>query len=97
MALDIVINNDYKITSDSLNVIINRSITIDPTKSPRWKEGMATEIREEWREVAYFPNIIQAADWLMNQHIRDSRANTLLDLVDEIKRFEREITAKLTR
>jgi hypothetical protein len=34
MALNIAVNADYKITSDALNIIVNRKYIVDPTKAP---------------------------------------------------------------
>ncbi|AZU61013.1 hypothetical protein [Neobacillus mesonae] len=99
MALNIEVNADYRITSDSLNVIVNRKYIVDPTKSPNWKkreaEGADPTPREEWREVAYVTGIDRAIKWIMNQRIRESEAANLTQLLDEIKRFEREIKAIL--
>ncbi|MFZ7945722.1 hypothetical protein [Neobacillus sp. 19] len=102
MSLNIAVNADYKITSDALNIIVNRKYIVDPTKAPNWEkvrekleaEGKAG-IREEWREVAYVTGIDHAIKWIMNQRIRESNAGNLTELLDEIKRFECEIKAIL--
>jgi hypothetical protein len=101
MSLNIKVNSQYKITSDQLNVIVNRKYIVDPTKAPGWAkreaEGADPTPREDWREVAYFSNVENAAKWLMNQQIRESDAEDLSSLVGEIKRFEREIKAVLPK
>ena len=97
MPLNIPVNSDYKITSDAMNVIVCRRHIIDPTKSPNWKrleaQGASPEPREEWKEVAYLPTIDKAIEWIFDQQIRDSNAQTLTELLEEIKRFRREIKA----
>jgi hypothetical protein len=97
MALNITVNADYRITSDPLNVIVNRKYIVDPTKAPNWAkreaEGADPTPREVWKEVAYFAGVDLALKWIMNQRIRESDATNLAELLDEIKRFEREISA----
>jgi hypothetical protein len=101
MGLNIEINADYLLTSDSMNVIINRKHIVDPTKSPNWAkreaEGADPTPREEWREAAYHPTIDKAATWILNQTIRDSDVTTLREVIEITQRFNREITAKLGR
>jgi hypothetical protein len=101
MGLNIAVNADYKITSDALNIIVNRKYIVDPTKAPNWAkrqaEGADPTPRETWREVAYCNSIEFAVKWIMNQQIRESDAENLTELVDEIKRFEREISAILPK
>lgn len=96
MALDIKINEDYRITSDSRNIIVNRRFIVDPTKAPKWKEreaqGASAELKEEWREVTFFHDVEQALKWIVQQQIRDSYAETLNDLLREIRRFNRQIS-----
>ena len=101
MTLNIEVNAEYKITSDALNIIVNRKYIVDPTKSPRWAElaakGADPTPREQWREVAYCNSIEFAIKWIMNQQIRESDAENLTELLDEIKRFGREISAILPK
>jgi hypothetical protein len=101
MALDIAVNADYRITSDSMNIIVNRKYIVDPTKAPNWAkrqaEGADPTPRAEWREVAYFTGIDFAIKWMMNQRIRESGATNLTELLDEVKRFTREIKAILPK
>jgi len=101
MALNIAVNPDYKITSDALNIIVNRKYIVDPTKAPNWAQreakGADPTPREVWREVAYCNSIEFAVKWIMNQQIRESDAENLTELLDEIKRFGREISAILPK
>jgi hypothetical protein len=100
MSLNILISAEYKITSDSLNVIVNRKYIVDPTKSPNWParqaKGADPTPREEWREVAWCPTVDKAVGWIMQRSIRDSDAESLSEIVEMITSFRREITAKLT-
>lgn len=99
MPLNIRVNNDYKLTSDSLNIIVNQRRIVDPTKSPNWKvleaKGADPTPREEWNEVAYCRDIQQALEWIVNRQIKESDAETLTELLHEIKRFRREISEVL--
>lgn len=96
MALDIKINEDYKIASDARNVIVNRRYTVDPTKAPNWPkrqaEGASPETRDEWREETFFHTVDDALKWVVKQQIRDCDASTITELLNEIRRFHREIS-----
>lgn len=41
MAIEIPISPDYKLTSDSLNIIVNERYFTDPTKAPNWPKKLA--------------------------------------------------------
>lgn len=99
MALNIQISEDFKIISDSHNVIVQRKHTVDPTKSPNWAQleakGASSQVREEWRDVSYHPTLEQAVKSMLRKKVVNSDATTLTEVLDEIKRFETEITAIL--
>jgi hypothetical protein len=101
MVLNITVNSQYKLTSDSLNVIVNRKHIVDPTKAPGWPqreaEGADPSPRETWKEVAYSPTVEKALNYIVDQSIRDSNAQTISELVSEVARIRREIEAVLTR
>lgn len=93
MSLNIDINEDYRITSDSHNVIIQRRHIVDPTKSPVFKPGETDPtIRVEYRDWKYAQSITQVADIILQQRIRESDAVTLRELTAEITAFKREIS-----
>ncbi|MDR9792743.1 hypothetical protein Q8A72_07100 [Aeribacillus pallidus] len=95
MPLNIRINDDYKITSDTYNVIVNRRHISDPTKAPNWEkrkaEGADPTPKETWREVAYCRNVEQALEWILDRQVKESDAETFSDLLREIRQFRREI------
>jgi hypothetical protein len=95
MALNITVNSQYKLTSDSLNVIVNRKHLVDPTKSPNWSKleakGASPAIREEWREVAYHRTVEKALNWIAEQTQRDSDAESIGALLAEIKQMQADI------
>lgn len=94
MSLNIkVFNGDYKITSDSYNVIVNKLISIDLTKSPKREEGDSKELRYEYREITYQPKVDSALKSLAEHKIRQSGAETLGDLRHEIQQIYRDISA----
>lgn len=99
--MNIEITADYRITSDSMNVIVNRKHIVDPTKSPNWAkmqaEGHTGEPRITWREVAYCRTLEKALNWIGEQMERDSRAESFAELLDEIKRYQRQISELTTR
>ena len=92
MTLNIDINEDFRIVSDSHNVIIQRRHIVDPTKSPAFKPGITDPtIRVEYRDWKYASNIAQCADIILQQRIRESDAVSLRELINEIASFKREI------
>lgn len=99
MPLNIEVNANYRITSDDRNVIVQRKHIVDPTKAPGWAkreaEGASAELREEWRDQSYHGNVPQALSAIGEQQVRDSNAETLAELLAEIKSFRVEIEALL--
>jgi hypothetical protein len=99
--MNIKVNADYRITSDERNVIVNRRHMSDPTKAPNWAkrqaEGADPTPTEKWKEVSYHHRIEQALEWIVDQQIRDSEADTLEELVGQIAGFQRDIKALLRR
>lgn len=92
MTLNIDINEDFRIVSDSHNVIIQRRHIVDPRKSPKFSEGMDATVRVEYRDWKYASNITQVADIILQQRIRESDAVTLRELINEISSFKRGIS-----
>jgi len=100
MALNIQVNDDYKLTSDDLNIIVNKRVMVDPTKAPNWAaraaKGADPTPRADWKEVAYCSRLDQALQRIVEQQVRDSDATELRQLIDEIKQYNRQITALTT-
>lgn len=100
MTLNIRINDDYKLTSDAMNVIVNKRVLVDPTKSPNWKkrkaEGASPELREDWREVSFHSTIEQALDTVVNKSVLDSEATTISELRNDIRKIRRDIERVLS-
>ena len=99
MALNIAINENYRITSDAHNVIVLRKHIVDPTKGPNWAKleakGADPMPREDWREQSYHGTVAQAIRAIGEQQVRDSEAESLAELLAEIKRVNSEIVAQL--
>lgn len=96
MTLDIEIPGDFKIASDSMNILVQRKYTIDPSKSPSFKEGETDPtIREEYKTWKWTSSITQAIDIILQQRIRESDATELSELRKEIIAFKVEIQAAM--
>lgn len=86
MAIEIPISPDYKLTSDTLNIIVNERYFTDPTKAPNWPKKLAENPnadptpKEKWREVAYHSTVERAVLDVMNRRLRDSDATSLAEL-----------------
>lgn len=92
MTLNIEISDKYRITSDEMQIVIQRKHTVDPTKAPGFDaEKHSATLREEWRTWKYCGKVTQALDIIARQRILESDATELSQLRDEITVFKREI------
>ena len=99
MALNIVINKEYRITSDGLNVILQRRHTVDPTKSPNWSrmkaKGADPTPRGEWKDEGYYNTVEAALNGIVDRRIKESNAQSIGELLSEIRQIRREINEVL--
>ena len=99
MALNIVINKEYRITSDGLNIILQRRHTVDPTKSPNWPrmkaKGADPTPRGEWKDEGYYNTVEAALNGIVDRRIKESNAQSLDELISEIRQIRREINEVL--
>lgn len=96
MTLNIEISDKYRITSDAMQIVIQRKHTVDPTKSPAFNpDKHSAALRVEWKDWKYCGKVSQAIDLMLAQEIRESDATDLRTLRNEISSFRREISAKL--
>lgn len=97
--MDIQVNENYRLKSDAMNIIIQRKHLSDPTKAPNWEkrksEGASAEVREVWRDYKYCTRVEDALQVIFEQQVRDSQAETFAELLAEIKGFRREMKALL--
>lgn len=92
MTLNIKISDNYRITSDERQIIIQRKHTVDPTKSPKFDaETMSAEPYEKWTDWKWCGKPEQALDIIARQNVLDSDAASLEQLCNEIALFRREI------
>lgn len=91
--MNIEISGKYRLTSDSMQIIVQRKHTVDPTKSPAFNpEKHSAELREEWREWKYCGKPSQALELIARQNVLESDATSLGELLNEIQSFRREIS-----
>lgn len=99
MSVNIEFEGGFRLTSDSMNWIIERKKFVDPTKAPNWPkrkaEGASPEITEKWGDPTFHPRISQAVDKILDTKLRESNATTLRDLHLKMAEFRREISDKL--
>lgn len=92
MTLNIEISDNYRITSDSQQIIVQRKHLVDPTLSPAYDaDKHSSETREEWRNWKYCGKVTQAIDIIVRQNVLESDATRLEQLRNEIALFRREI------
>lgn len=92
----IAVNAEYRLAfPDADNIVIERLITVDPTKSPQYDpEKHSGDIRQEWRSIGkYYATIPKALTGLLEYSVRNGQASTLAEVLDEITAFRRHIDA----
>ena len=94
--LNIQVTEDYKLTSDGTQIIIQRKQIIDPTQSPAFDpEKHSTEKRIEWKSWKYCSKVEQAIEVILRQRILETDATNLKDLKNEIKSFRDYVANEL--
>lgn len=79
-------------TPDSFNVVVERKVIVDPTKSPSYDPRKYDgALREDWREPKYYSTLEKALESLLERAARHSEATNLSELIEELKEFKREI------
>lgn len=94
MAVNIKITEDYRIVSDRPNgsFVVERRKIVDPTKSPAFKEGVTDpEKREVWIESGFHSNIEQCISQILRLKLIESDAESLAQILAEIKAFRAHI------
>ncbi|TKI52903.1 hypothetical protein FC756_26700, partial [Lysinibacillus mangiferihumi] len=90
--LDVIVNDEYKLTSDGMQIVIMRKHIIDPTKSPIFDETKhSAEIREEWKTWKYSGKVEQALEVILRQRVFESDAATIKELHQEIITFKQYV------
>lgn len=93
----IAINAEYRLAfPDADNIVIERLVIVDPTRSPNFKDGDDPTIRTEWRNIGkYFGTVPEALTHLLEHSVRTGQATALHEVLDEITAFRRHIDALL--
>lgn len=95
MPLKIEVTPDYRITSDTLNIILQKRYTVDPTKSPNWArmqaEGADPTPRTEWRDEGYYETLEGAINGIIDRQLKESDAESLTELLIEIRQIRDKI------
>lgn len=94
--LNIQVTDNYKLTSDGMQIIIQKRHIIDPTQSPMFDvEKHSSEKRIEWKTWKYCGKVEQAIDLILRQQIFESDAKDLKELKQEVVSFRQRIEAAL--
>mgnify|MGYP001362338187 CR=1 FL=1 len=94
--LNIKVTDDYKITSDGMQIIVQKRQVVDPTKSPVFDaEKHSTDLREEWKTWKYCGKVEQAIDLILRKRIFETDATNLSELKSEIVSFKTMISEQL--
>ncbi|QFP93404.1 UNVERIFIED_ORG: hypothetical protein Xoosp15_139 [Xanthomonas phage Xoo-sp15] len=87
--MEIFIGEDYKLTSDTNNVIINQKY------QKKTKEGEPPQF--DFKEIGYYANVEQACIGLLNKKLRDSEVTSIKELMILIKDTKLEILAGVNK
>lgn len=94
MNIEVILGKQtYRITApDSAAVIVERQVTVDPTKSPAFDPAKhSAELRQEYREPKYYSTVEAALKSLLDRVARHSEAETLSELLLELHDYKRVI------
>ena len=85
--MDILIGENYKITSDTMNVILNRKYEKKQTGEP-----LAESEKFDYKPIGYYANMENACQALLTREINVSDADNLAELMDVITKCRDQIT-----
>ncbi|ANY29229.1 hypothetical protein [Bacillus phage PK16] len=83
--MEIFIGEEYKLTSDTNNVIINQKY------KKKTKEG--EPVQYDYKEIGYYPNVEKACVGLLDKKLRDSEVKSIKELMLLINETKLEILA----
>lgn len=83
MGLNIRIDRNYKITSDSNGINV--------CKRAKVKNKITNEMEKGWRPFLYYSDITSAIKGLLQHKIRVSNAESIAQLIEEIKTFDKKV------
>lgn len=91
--MNVQITEDYRIISDESNgqFIVQRRHIVDPTKSPAFKDGMDPTKREVYKDRTYHARLEQAISEVLRLKLIESDAESLAQIIAEIKAFRTHI------
>ncbi len=93
--LDIKIGDNYCITSNGTCFTLHERRFVDPTKSPHWKrlkeKGESPEIKEDWFEEGSFGTIEGATKHIIKRKTLLSNAQSVQELLEEVRLLKAEI------
>ena len=81
--MEIMIGENYKITSDAYNVILNQRY------DKKDKEGNV--IGEDFKQIGFFRNLEKACLFLVDRYLKQSEAETVDELCEEIGILKQDI------
>lgn len=82
--MNIQINEHFKLTSDPLNIVLEQSYQ-------KKREDEYAPIEIDWRKIGYYSSFEKACKAILGKTINQSDADTLYELLNEIKKVESEI------
>lgn len=85
--MEILIGEDFKITSDKMNVIVNRKVM---KMDKPGKEGKPTG-EFSWKETSFHPTFERAANKVLDERINASDAASLAEVVRVVERHRKDI------
>ncbi|MCD9024383.1 hypothetical protein [Cohnella silvisoli] len=95
------ITPNYRMTADERQYVLKRKHTVDPSRHPFKKPLEDGPIREEWRDVGYYPlnhgGLISAVERAIINEVNDTtEARTLSDLLVAYAKETTRVRAEIT-
>lgn len=97
---DVMITDNYRLKSDTHNIVVEERRIVDPTKSPNWakkkEEGADPSPQERWIEISYHQDISTAIKSIFRREVRKSPAESVAQLIEEIRSLEKKIDSQFS-
>ena len=82
--MEVVINDDWKITTDKWNFIVEKRSVVT-------KKGSANLGKSFWKQEAYYPTLEQAFNAIVDRCLWRTRSDSMEDILDLLREVQTDI------
>lgn len=76
--MELKIGENYRITTDSLNFILEKQVEVKPKDKPA---------RMEWKQIGYYGNVAHIIDRVLNEELKANDITTVTDIGRKLSEF----------